>query len=64
MLAVPNQAENTLGVNGLAEQLRQIVTTAGGAENVNDGYETCPSRRIKGLAAAYDKKLHGPVIIE
>lgn len=64
VLAAPDQAENTLGVNGLAEQLRQIVTTAGGAENVNDGYETCPSRRIKGLAAAYDKKLHGPVILE
>ena len=64
VLAAPDQAENTLGVNGLAEQLRQIVTTAGGAENVNDGYETCPSRRIKGLAATYDKKLHGPVILE
>jgi hypothetical protein len=64
VLAAPDQAEETLGVIGLADKLRTIVETAGGAENVNDGYETCPSRRLKGLAAAYDKKLHGPVILE
>jgi hypothetical protein len=64
VLAAPDRAEETLGVLGLADKLRTIVDTAGGAENVNDGYETCPSRRIKGLAAAYDKKLHGPAILE
>lgn len=64
VMAAPDQAEHTLGIAGLANQLRDIVTIAGGAENVNDGYETCPSRRLKGLAAAYDKKLHGPVILE
>lgn len=64
VLAAPDQAERTLGELGLADKLRTIVDTAGGAENVNDGFETCPSRRIKALAAAYDKKLHGPVILE
>jgi hypothetical protein len=64
VLAAPDEAEHTLGVAGLANQLMEIVTTSGGAENVNDGYETCPSRRIKNLATAYDKKLHGPVILE
>jgi hypothetical protein len=64
VLAAPEQAEQTLGVKGMADSLRLIVIGAGGAEQVNDGYETCPSRRIKALAAAYDKKLHGPVILE
>ncbi|WP_322003213.1 DUF4276 family protein [Marinobacter alexandrii] len=64
VLAAPDRAEETLGVLGLADKLRTIVDTAGGAENVNDGYETCPSRRIKSLAPAYDKKLHGPIILD
>jgi hypothetical protein len=64
VLAAPEQAERTLGVAGRANLRTDIVSTGGGAEYENDGYDTCPSRRIKDLAAAYDKKLHGPVILE
>lgn len=64
VLAAPDDAENILEIRGLAASFREIVDSSGGAEQVNDGYETCPSRRIKALAAGYDKKLHGPVILE
>ncbi|XGA78985.1 DUF4276 family protein [Halomonas sp. CH40] len=64
VLAVPDRAEIIIGVNGLGEQFREIVAQSGGAELVNDGYKTCPSRRIKAIAPLYDKKFHGPVALE
>lgn len=50
-------------------ELQSAVTEKGGAEKVNDSYDTCPSRRIesacKTLASAkYDKRFHGPAIAE
>jgi len=44
--------------------MREAVRTAGSAERVNDRPETSPSHRIKALFADYDKKLHGPEIVE
>ena len=44
--------------------IQKILDDYKGAENINDGYHTCPSRRIKLLFPAYDKKLHGPIICE
>jgi len=38
----------------------RIVRSCGGAEAINDGYDTCPNRRISGLFPAFDKKLDGP----
>ena len=64
VLAVPDHAEEVIGVDGLSAKLRSIVGQSGGAELVNDGYETCPSRRIKAIAPHYDKKFHGPVALE
>ncbi|WP_404415384.1 DUF4276 family protein [Marinospirillum sp.] len=64
VLAAPDAAEKTLGVAGLKQTLEQLTKQYGGAEQVNDGYDTCPSRRIKAQVPAYDKKLHGPVILQ
>jgi len=63
VLASPDTAEAVLEINGLSRSIQDIVSSCGGAENVNDGRDTCPSRRIQTLAPIYDKKLHGPVIV-
>lgn len=64
LFSSPEAAENNLSINGLSGQMEQIVRECGGAEAIDDGYETCPSRRLIGLAPGYDKKLHGPVILQ
>ncbi|GAA0567920.1 DUF4276 family protein [Halomonas salifodinae] len=64
VLAAHEQAEIVMAIESLGSRLHEIVAASGGAENVNDGYETCPSRRIKALAPQYEKKFHGPVILE
>lgn len=46
------------------EEMQSMVRLAGGAEQVNDDYKTCPSRRLKSLCSSYNKKLHGPVICQ
>jgi hypothetical protein len=43
-------------------QIERIVRDCGGPEGINDGFDTCPNRRIKGLFGAFDKKLDGPEI--
>jgi hypothetical protein len=40
--------------------INAILNECGGAENINHGYDTCPSRRLKRLFTAYDKVRHGP----
>jgi hypothetical protein len=42
--------------------IRSIISDCGSDEAINDGYETCPSRRISGLFPEFDKKLDGPMI--
>jgi hypothetical protein len=44
--------------------MRQAVQQAGSPELVNDRPETSPSHRLLDLFPSYDKKLHGPEIIE
>jgi uncharacterized membrane protein YheB (UPF0754 family) len=44
------------------EQLKAILQEAGEPEQINDGMDTCPSRRLKTLFPHYDKKFHGPNI--
>lgn len=63
VLAAPEAAEAHLRAPGLAGKLTEIRNRCGGAEWVNDGRDTCPSRRIQEAAPRYDKKLHGPLII-
>ena len=33
-------------------------------EDINDDYETAPSRRIASVIPRYDKRLHGPILAE
>ncbi|RDB43431.1 DUF4276 family protein [Halomonas sp. DQ26W] len=64
VLAAHDQAEAVMAIRSLSDRFKKIVADSGGAEKVNDGYDTCPSRRIKALAPQYEKKFHGPVILE
>lgn len=65
LFAVPQHAVDWL--QGSAAQLAQMqdaVKRSGSPELVNDSYETSPSHRMQKLFAGYDKKLHGPEIVE
>lgn len=65
LFAVPQHAVDWL--KGSAAQLAQMqdaVKRSGSPELVNDSYETSPSHRMQKLFAGYDKKLHGPEIVE
>ena len=46
----------------LERQFTSILSKAGHPEAINDGYETCPSRRISHLVPAYKKRAFGPII--
>ena len=47
---------------GLAERFDEIVSAAGHPEAIDDGCETCPSRRIESIVPAYKKRVLGPTI--
>lgn len=66
LFAVPEQTVEWLEGNESALQaMRQAVTQCGSPEAVNDSPHTSPSHRLKGLFGSnYDKKFHGPEIIE
>lgn len=44
---------------GLEKGLRAILHESGEPEAINDNWDTCPSRRIAGLADEYEKRVHG-----
>ena len=44
--------------------MQDAVKRSGLPELVNDSFETSPSHRTQKLFAGYDKKLHGPEIVE
>lgn len=46
----------------LASYFLEVLEEAGHPEAINDGWETCPSRRISGIVGAYRKPLHGPIV--
>lgn len=48
----------------LTDTFGKILKTAGHPEAINDGYDTCPSRRISGIVPAYKKRVHGPIVTE
>jgi len=39
-----------------------VLAEAEGPEAINDGFETCPARRVLRVAPAYRKALHGPIV--
>ena len=46
----------------LMEHFKKVLTGSGHPEAINDGYETCPSRRIKSQVPVYKKRAQGPII--
>lgn len=46
----------------LKSYFQEILEEAGHPEAINDGFETCPSRRISRLVPAYSKRVQGPII--
>lgn len=53
-----------LSEDSLARTLQAIVEAAEHPEAIDDGRETCPSRRIKKFVPGYRKPLNGPVITQ
>lgn len=50
----------SLGQAHLAEQFQAVVTAAGAPEEIDDGTETAPSKRILRIFPRYRKALEGP----
>ena len=46
----------------LIAKFTKILIEAGHPEAINDGYETCQSRRIAGVVPAFKKRVHGPIV--
>ncbi len=46
----------------LSEQFSKILDAAGHPEAIDDGHDTCPSRRIAKIVPAYKKRAQGPII--
>jgi hypothetical protein len=65
LFAVPKHAVDWLqGTPAHLSEMEEAVRRSGSPELVNDSVETSPSHRMQKLFAGYDKKLHGPEIIE
>ena len=47
---------------GSSEALIRVRQAFSSPEEINDRYDSCPSRRITDWASAYQKPLHGPLI--
>jgi hypothetical protein len=46
------------------QHMQQALAQCGAPEDINDGYETCPSRRLKKYFPSYDKVVHGALLTE
>ncbi len=46
----------------LRQRFQDVLEEAGHPEAINDGYETCPSRRITKVVKSYRKRVHGPIV--
>ncbi|MBW3510727.1 MULTISPECIES: DUF4276 family protein [Janthinobacterium] len=65
LFAAPTQAVEWLDGSALSlAAMQEAVRKSGSPEKVNDSVETSPSHRLQALFSHYDKKLHGPEIIE
>ncbi|MEY8876401.1 MAG: DUF4276 family protein [Leptothrix sp. (in: b-proteobacteria)] len=65
LFAVPEQTCSWLdGTPPTVATMQAAVREKGSPEQVNDRVETSPSHRLKTLFPRFDKKLHGPDIIE
>ena len=65
LFAAPAQAVEWLEGTPLSlAAMQEAVRQCGSPEQVNDSVKTSPSHRMHALFSGYDKKLHGPEIIE
>lgn len=65
LFAVPKHAVDWLqGTPAQLSEMEEAVRRSGSPELVNDSVDTSPSHRMQKLFAGYDKKLHGPEIVE
>lgn len=64
VFAAPEVAAAQLHSPALGDGMARILQACGGPEDIDDGYETCPSRRLKHLYPAWDKVLHGPTVVK
>jgi len=62
VLSEKTEPLSLLSAEHLVERFQEILDEAGDPEAIDDNYETCPSRRITGLANRHRKKLNGPII--
>jgi hypothetical protein len=46
----------------LEQKFSEVLNDAGSPEAINDGYLTCPSRRIAKIVGSYRKRIHGPIV--
>ena len=53
---------SNISANNIENQFAEILEEAGHPEAINDGYETCPSRRITKIVKAYKKRSQGPIV--
>ena len=58
----PISNRGSSSMESLTQTFTEILKEAGHPEAINDGYETCPSRRIAGVVPAYKKRAQGPII--
>ncbi|GAA4550363.1 DUF4276 family protein [Amycolatopsis samaneae] len=63
VFAAADQLGELRGDETLAARLRQDSTAAGGAELVNDGPKTAPSKRLAQYCTDYAKTIDGPIAI-
>lgn len=65
LFAVPKHTVEWLqGTPAQLGEMEDAVRRSGSPELVNDSVQTSPSHRLQRLFSGYDKKLHGPEIIE
>lgn len=65
IFATPEIAVNHLqGRSTDLTVMQDAIRRSGSPEHVNDGVQTSPSHRLKKLFGGYDKKRHGPEIVQ
>ncbi len=64
VLAEAAAAVSNRSPQALAVSMQAIVDQAGDPEAIDEGYQTCPSRRITNLAPGYRKPTIGPIVAQ
>jgi hypothetical protein len=64
ILAAASTAICGLSEQYLRNEFEKILAAAGHPEAINDGYETCPSRRITRIVHGFRKRTHSPIVAQ